>query len=97
MAAGLPVVAARATGSQSLVEEGVTGQLIRPGAVAAFADALQRYCESDDTRAAAGIAGRAASARYGWDEVNQVLVDAYLRIMRQRAGGGRPPVRQPVP
>jgi glycosyltransferase involved in cell wall biosynthesis len=97
MAAGLPVVAARATGSQSLVDEGVTGQLVRPGALAAFADALQHYCEDEAARAAAGHAGRAASARYGWDEVNQVLVDAYLRIMRQRASGGRPPVRQPVP
>lgn len=97
MAAGLPVVAARATGSQSLVDEGVTGQLVRPGAVAAFADALQHYCEDPAARAATGAAGRAASARYGWDEVNQVLVDAYLRIMRQRASGGRPPVRQSVP
>jgi len=97
MAAGLPVVAARATGSQSLVDEDVTGKLVRPGAVAAFADALQHYCENPAARAHAGAAGRAASARYGWDEVNQVLVDAYLRIMRQRASGGRPPVRQSVP
>jgi len=97
MAAGLPVVAARATGSQSLVDEGVTGRLIRPGAIAAFADALAHYCENPAARAAAGQAGREASEQYGWDHVNQVLVDAYLRIVRQRAAGGRPPVRQPVP
>src|SRR3546814_5778343 len=40
MACGLPAVAARATGSESLVADGVTGRLIRPGAITAFADAL---------------------------------------------------------
>src|SRR6218665_408012 len=34
MAAGLPVVAAKATGSDSLVADGVSGRLVRPGAVA---------------------------------------------------------------
>lgn len=97
MAAGLPVVAARATGSQSLVEEGVTGRLVRPGAISAFADALASYCRDPEARATAGAAGREASARYGWDAVNQVLVDAYLRVIRQRAAGGPLPVRQPVP
>ncbi|MDB5684492.1 MAG: group 1 glycosyl transferase [Sphingomonas bacterium] len=88
MSVGLPVVAARATGSQSLVSEGVTGRLVRPGAIGAFADALQRYCQDAEARAAAGDAGRTASARYGWDQVNQVLVDGYMRIARQRAHGG---------
>jgi len=97
MAAGIPVVAARATGSESLVEDGVTGRLIRPGAVDAFADALAFYARDADARAAAGIAGRIASERYGWDAVNQSLVDAYLRIVRQRASGGRPPVMGPLP
>jgi hypothetical protein len=35
--------------------------------------------------------------RYGWDEVNQALVDAYLRILRQRSHGVRGPARSPVP
>jgi hypothetical protein len=37
------------------------------------------------------------SMRYGWDEVNQALVDGYLRVLRQRAAGGGPPRRSPVP
>jgi len=90
MAAGLPVVAAVATGSASLVEDGVTGRLVRPGAVGRFADALQLYCRNAEARAAAGAAGRAASARYGWDEVNDVLLQAYLRIARQRQSGAGP-------
>jgi glycosyltransferase involved in cell wall biosynthesis len=89
MAAGLPVVAASATGSQSLVDDGVTGRLIRPGACDRFADALAFYCRDEQARRAAGKAGCEASRRYGWDEVNQELVDSYLRIIRQHRAGGR--------
>ena len=87
MACGVPVVAADATGSNSLVDHGITGALIRPGAVAAFADAVARYVQDGDARAAAGHAGRVASGAYEWDVVNQGLVDAYLRIERQRERG----------
>ncbi|HEX8639854.1 MAG TPA: glycosyltransferase family 1 protein [Allosphingosinicella sp.] len=89
MAAGLPVVAASATGSQSLVDDGVTGRLIRPGACERFADALAHYCRDEQARRAAGRAGCEASRRYGWDEVNQELVDSYIAIVRQHAAGGR--------
>ena len=40
MAAGLPVVAAIATGSQSLVADGVNGRLVRAGAIQDFAKEL---------------------------------------------------------
>jgi phosphatidylinositol alpha 1,6-mannosyltransferase len=90
MACGLPVIAARATGSLSLVEDGVTGRLIRPGANEAFAAALKLYCEDKDARASAGAAGRAVSERYSWDAVNGALVDGYLRILRHRELGGHP-------
>ena len=97
MAAGLPVVAATATGSLSLVRDGVTGRLVRPGAIDAFADALEAYCRDPELRRSAGRAGAEASRRYGWDEVNQALVDAYLRIIRQRRAGARLPPTSPVP
>jgi glycosyltransferase involved in cell wall biosynthesis len=90
MACGLPVVAARATGSLSLVEDNVTGRLIRPGANDSFAQALQYYSASAEARAIAGAAGRAVSERYSWDAVNQALVDGYLRIIRHREMGGHP-------
>jgi glycosyltransferase involved in cell wall biosynthesis len=90
MACGLPVVAARATGSLSLVEDGVTGRLIRPGASEQFASALQIYCDNLDARAAAGMAGRAVSERYSWDAVNGALVQGYLRILRHRERGFHP-------
>jgi phosphatidylinositol alpha 1,6-mannosyltransferase len=89
MATGLPVVAARATGSESLVEDRVTGRLVRPGAVDAFCEALAHYCRDEQARIEAGTAGEMVSRHYGWDEVNQALVDAYLRVVRQHNEGGR--------
>jgi phosphatidylinositol alpha 1,6-mannosyltransferase len=59
MASGLPVVAAAATGSESLVDKGVSGRLIRPGAVHQFAEALRSYIEQPKLRAAHGAAGEA--------------------------------------
>ena len=89
MAAGLPVVAASATGSQSLVADGVTGRLVRPGAIDQFCTALAAYCADPEARRAAGEAGFAVSGHYGWDEVNEELVQAYLRVIRQHSEGGR--------
>jgi glycosyltransferase involved in cell wall biosynthesis len=97
MATGLPVVAAIATGSLSLVSDGVSGRLVRAGAIHDFADALAFYCENDSARRAAGEAGESASRRYGWDEVNEALADGYLRVIRQRTGGGKLPPQSPVP
>ncbi|HEX8580104.1 MAG TPA: glycosyltransferase family 1 protein [Allosphingosinicella sp.] len=84
MAAGLPVVAAMATGSASLVADGVTGRLVRPDDLEGFADALAAYCHDETARLAAGQAGSEATRRYGWDAVNQALVDGYRRVIEQR-------------
>ena len=89
MACRLPTVAARATGSENLVQEGVTGRLIRPGAIGKFADALQIYCTDAAARASAGAAAEAQAEHFGWDRVNQALVDTYLRIIRQRTQGAK--------
>ena len=86
MASGLPVVAARATGSTSLVTDGITGRLVEPGDLSAFADALQIFCESEAARRDAGVAGETVSLRYGWDAVNQALVEGYLDVSRRRSG-----------
>lgn len=85
MACGLPVVAAAATGSQNLVEHGKTGRLIRPGAIHQFAEALRLYIEDPKLRAAHGKAGEARSAEFAWDQINQVVADTYLRLIRQKA------------
>ncbi|MBY0621422.1 glycosyltransferase family 4 protein [Sphingomonas ursincola] len=94
MACGVPVVAARATGSESLVEHNVTGQLVRPGATVEFADALQAYCGDADLRARHGQAGLKRSEKYSWDRINRGLAETYIRLIRQRqSGSGGVPYR----
>lgn len=84
MACGVPVVAAAATGSQSLVDEGISGRLIAPGAVRQFAEALRAYVEDPALRARHGAAGEARSLEFSWDRINQAVADTYLRLIRQK-------------
>jgi phosphatidylinositol alpha 1,6-mannosyltransferase len=85
MACGLPVVAAKATGSQSLVLDKVSGRLIPPGAINQYADALQAYCTDEELRAKHCDAGEQRSLEYSWDAINQTVADTYIRLIRQRA------------
>ena len=80
MASGLPVVAAGATGSASLVTDGETGALVAAGSPEGFADAIAPYCRDDALRHAHGEAGERASRAYSWDAINQAVVDTYLRL-----------------
>lgn len=84
MACGVPVVAARATGSTSLVADGVSGTLVAPGDISGFADALARYAADPALRAAHGQAGEERSRAYAWDAINQVVADTYLRLIEAR-------------
>jgi phosphatidylinositol alpha 1,6-mannosyltransferase len=85
MACGLPVVAAEATGSQSLVDDRVSGRLIRPGAIHQFAEALREYIQQPDLRARHGAAGEARAQDFSWDRINQTVAETYLRLIRLRA------------
>lgn len=88
MACGLPVVAAAATGSESLVADHVSGRLIRPGAVHQFAQALRSYVENAELRRAHGAAGERRAQDFSWDRINQAVADTYLRLVRQRSPRG---------
>lgn len=81
MASGIPVVAARAAGSQSLVQDGVNGILVTPGSADEFAAALTQYLDHASLREQHGNAGETYSRAYSWDAINQSLVDTYLRII----------------
>ena len=85
MACGLPVVAAAATGSDALVDDHVSGRLIRPGAIHKYADALHAYVTDAGLRARHGAAGEARSLDFSWDQINQTVADTYLRLIRRRA------------
>ncbi len=84
MACGIPVIAAHATGSDSLVQDGVTGQLVPPGDISAYANALAKYCTNAALRQAHGAAGATASSAYNWDIVNQAMLDQYRRLIHTR-------------
>ena len=89
MASGLPVVAAGATGSASLVADGVTGRLVAPtgsmkGDAAAFAEALAPYCTDPALRAAHGAAGETRACEYSWEAINAVVGDTYVQLVEER-------------
>ena len=84
MACGVPVVAARATGSTTLVQDGETGTLVEPGDISAFANAIQRYIENPALRATHGAAGEARSKLFDWDTINRQMAQTYLRLVEAR-------------
>jgi phosphatidylinositol alpha 1,6-mannosyltransferase len=89
MAAGVPVVAARASGAVGLLEHGVTGLIVDPTDIAGYADALQRFCEDAGFRLGAGRAGVAEAAGYKWERINQVVLDTYLRVSERASTAKR--------
>ncbi|HEX8486249.1 glycosyltransferase family 1 protein [Sphingomonas sp.] len=92
MAAGVPVVAAHATGAVDLVVEGETGFLVPPRDIAGYADAIARIVADPRLRRAMGEAGHARAAAYRWDSANRAVLDAYLAVMAERAA---PALAQP--
>jgi glycosyltransferase involved in cell wall biosynthesis len=89
MASGLPVVAAGATGSASLVADGVTGRLVAPSGsktadADAFAAALAPYCADPALRNAHGAAGETRACEFGWEAINAVVADTYLELVEER-------------
>lgn len=84
MACELPVVAAAATGSESLVADGVSGALVKPGDVTAFADALGAYLTDPALARAHGKAGEMRARDFAWDTINQAVADTYQRLLIER-------------
>ncbi len=85
MACARPVVAAIATGSESLVANGTSGRLVPPGDIAGFADALATYITNPASRAAHGAAGEARARDFSWDRINQTVADTYARLIAAKA------------
>jgi phosphatidylinositol alpha 1,6-mannosyltransferase len=81
MASGIPVVAARAGGNETLVSDGITGALVEPRDTRAYADALAGYCRKANLRAAHGQAGLAAANAYDWDVINGAVLSRYRDVI----------------
>lgn len=84
MASGLPVVAAGAAGSTSLVNDGETGRLVRPGDARAYAEAIAPYCTDHALRRRHGEAGERKAREFSWDAINSVVADTYVRLVKDR-------------
>jgi phosphatidyl-myo-inositol dimannoside synthase len=86
MAAGLPVVAARAGAAPEVVRDGVTGVLVAPGDHVAVSDALIRLLGDPGTRAQMGAAASRHAERYDLESVGRAFLDEV-----------RPLIEEPVP
>ena len=85
MACGLPVLAAAASGTTSLVEDGVTGRLSEPGDIDAMADELADYQRNPELRLRHGAAGLEFAKTMDWDHINAAVMHVYERVIDRRA------------
>jgi glycosyltransferase involved in cell wall biosynthesis len=87
MATGLPVVASAVGGVPELVEDGVTGRLVRPQDPGALAAALSELAASPDRGRALGAAGRVtARRRYSIEGMQGRYVALFDALLRRDAG-----------
>ena len=84
MACAVPLIAAAATGSENLIDDGRSGRLIEPGAVADYAEALRAYALDPQLRARHGKASEMRSRDFEWDQINQAVADTYLRLVASK-------------
>jgi glycosyltransferase involved in cell wall biosynthesis len=84
MASGLPVMAASASGTNSLVKDGVTGRLAEPGDIEAMASELADYQRDPALRARHGAAGLEFARTMDWDEINAAVMHVYQRVIERR-------------
>ena len=86
MACAVPVIAAAATGADSLVRNGKTGILVDPTETSEFADALETYARDPELRRRHGEAGLKFAKTMDWDRINSAVIDTYRHaiVKRQR-------------
>jgi glycosyltransferase involved in cell wall biosynthesis len=84
MACGLPVIAASATGTTSLVKDGVSGMLVDPLEPDQYGAAIAAYAADPDLRARHGAAGLAYAATRDWDVINGAVMKLYTRVSERR-------------
>jgi glycosyltransferase involved in cell wall biosynthesis len=83
MASGLPAVNAIASGSNSLVEEGVTGHLVSARDEQLLATRLETLAADENLRRRMGEAARSRALGYSWDNVLSGLLQSYMEVLRE--------------
>jgi phosphatidylinositol alpha 1,6-mannosyltransferase len=83
MSSGVPAIVADATGSKSLVENGVNGYLGTPKKTREFADLILKLAADGDTRVQMSAATRQKALAYSWETINNGLLDQYNEALSQ--------------
>jgi phosphatidylinositol alpha 1,6-mannosyltransferase len=81
MAAGVPVVAARATGAVGLIDDGVTGVMVEPRDIGGYADAIGALAVDHEKRRMMGRMGNRKASGYRWETINEAVLTAYLDVL----------------
>jgi glycosyltransferase involved in cell wall biosynthesis len=84
MACALPVVAAEASGTSSLVRHGITGTIVDPEDVDEFAAVLAAYATDKDLRRRHGEAGLEIAKTMDWDTINSAVIRVYKHAILKR-------------
>lgn len=84
MAAGVPVVAARAGGIPHIIDHGRTGLLVEPGSGPALAEGLRLVLRDAALRARLAEEGRLEAERWSWTAATRTLVGYYREAIRLR-------------
>jgi glycosyltransferase involved in cell wall biosynthesis len=81
MACGTPIVATTAGGMPEVVENGMTGMLVRPRDHEAMADAIVALLTDEPARRAMGAAGQArVRERFSAERMVQDTLEVYRRV-----------------
>jgi len=84
MACALPVVAAEASGTTSLVRNGWTGMLAEGAEPEEFADAIALYAADPELRRRHGQACLEMAKVMDWDTINSAVVRVYMHAILKR-------------
>lgn len=87
MAAGLPVVAADASGPAEYIQDGREGLLHPPGDADALAGALERAAGDRRLRARIGAAGRQKAREFGSEAVVERMLGRYGDLVANGSSG----------
>jgi glycosyltransferase involved in cell wall biosynthesis len=84
MAAGIPVVTTEAGDAGVVVDDGVTGFVVRAGGEAALAEKLLELLRAPESAKAMGLAGRRrVESDYGLDGLADRLLEVYSELARR--------------
>jgi glycosyltransferase involved in cell wall biosynthesis len=85
MACGCPVLATRVGGVPSLIEEGVSGRLVSPGAPQDLATAAAKLLANPDQLAFLGLSARKTIEQgYSWEQIGSRIKELYSGLLMTR-------------